>query len=332
MRCALIFLALTVTPSAFGQVAFFDDPTDTIQVQGQTEIGAASTYEAVVLFSSTADPSVGAWHLFNEHESGFENKLLTARPGLIVGYNFFVAGEMALVAEVSMAPNVWHHIAYVYDGAEERIYVDGGLMASRQGSGNVGEGSGLPHIGAIFRDGGVQTSFNGYMESLRISDTARYSGNSFDAPTGDLPSDANTLLLFTFDEPAGNATVQDASPRMLTGILGAGFNEATSPELGAVVPVASESGAQSASATLAVPVPNPALGDIKLTFELAEPGLVRLSVHDALGREVALVLNAVRQLGAHTVALATDGLAPGVYVVRLVAGDELATQRLTVVR
>jgi len=331
MRVLLILLALAFAAPAFGQIAFFDDPTDTIQVQGQTVIGTASTYEAVVLFPRSADPSTGDWHLFNEHVSGFENKLLTARPTVIVGYNFLIAGETALVAEVTLARNEWHHIAFVYDGAEERIYVDGTLRASRSGSGDVRDANGLPHIGAIFRDGVVRTSFNGYMESFRISDVARYSGDTFDAPTGDLPSDANTQLLFNFDEAAGSTTIQDASPMTLTGTLGVGFDGATSPELGAVF-VASELEVEAASVTLAAPMPNPSHGNLRLAFELAESGPVRLSVHDAIGREVAVPVSGLRQLGTHEAHLDASALAPGVYLVRLVAGNELATQRLTVVR
>ncbi|GAB5536714.1 MAG: hypothetical protein Rubg2KO_29630 [Rubricoccaceae bacterium] len=332
MRYALLLLSLAIAPPALGQAAFFNDPTDTIQVQGQTVIGTASTYEAVVLFpTETADPSTGAWHLFNEHTAGFENKLLAVRPTLVAGYNFHVAGDAALTYATSIAPNVWHHIAFVYDGAEERIYVDGVLESSRAGSGDVRDDSGLPYIGAGPRGSVVQTSFNGYLESLRISDVARYSGDSFDAPTGDLPSDANTVLLFNFTEGAGSATVQDASPMALTGTLGVGFAEATSPELGAVF-VASEPGAEALSVTLAAPVPNPTRGDVELTMDLPTPARAGLSVYDALGREVARVVDGFRPSGTHTVALATDGLAPGVYLVRLVAGNELVTQRLTVVR
>jgi hypothetical protein len=70
-----------------------------------------------------------------------------------------------------------------------------------------------------------------------VSDVARYSGASFAPPTGDLPSDANTLLLYHFDEAPGSTTVADSGPLGRTGTLGQGFAKATSPEPGASLPV-----------------------------------------------------------------------------------------------
>lgn len=80
------------------------------------------------------------------------------------------------------------------------------------------------------------------------------------------------------------------------------------------------------------PAPNPSRGAARVQVDLPSPARVRLVVYDALGREVAVALDEERPAGRHTVALATDVLATGVYVVRLVAGHELATQQLTVVR
>ncbi|GAB5537622.1 MAG: hypothetical protein Rubg2KO_38710 [Rubricoccaceae bacterium] len=80
------------------------------------------------------------------------------------------------------------------------------------------------------------------------------------------------------------------------------------------------------------PAPNPTRGASSMQVDLPTPARVRLAVYDALGREVAVALDEERPAGRHTVALAVDGLATGVYVVRLAVGNELATQRLTVVR
>jgi hypothetical protein len=62
---------------------------------------------------------------------------------------------------------------------------------------------------------------------------ARYAGVSFTPATGDMASDANTLLLYDFDEPPGSTTVADSGPLGRTGTLGQGFPGATSPEAGA---------------------------------------------------------------------------------------------------
>ena len=59
---------------------------------------------------------------------------------------------------------------------------------------------------------------------------------------------------------------------------------------------------------------------------------IRLVVYDALGREVAVVLDEEQPAGRHTIELASVGLASGTYVIRLVADGEVQTQRFTVVR
>ncbi|HLA64391.1 MAG TPA: T9SS type A sorting domain-containing protein, partial [Rhodothermales bacterium] len=83
--------------------------------------------------------------------------------------------------------------------------------------------------------------------------------------------------------------------------------------------------------TLAV-VPNPAQGPASFHFTLPEAAPVRLAVYDALGREVAVVTDAVLPAGSHEAALNAGRLAPGVYLARLTAGSETASRRLTVVR
>ncbi|MEM6286427.1 MAG: hypothetical protein AAF845_04665 [Bacteroidota bacterium] len=77
--------------------------------------------------------------------------------------------------------------------------------------------------------------------------------------------------------------------------------------------------------------PSPASGPVALDIALPEAGPVRVAVYDALGREVAVVVDREMPAGAHTVRLGA-GLAPGVYVVRLGAGAEAASRVLTVVR
>ena len=77
--------------------------------------------------------------------------------------------------------------------------------------------------------------------------------------------------------------------------------------------------------------PNPTMGDA--TARIATPaGPWRLDVLDLLGRRVAPAVTGESTDAAQTVPLATRGLAPGVYVVRLTAGEAQHTARLVVTR
>ena len=78
--------------------------------------------------------------------------------------------------------------------------------------------------------------------------------------------------------------------------------------------------------------PNPARSAVAVTAQLAQPGPVRLSVVDALGRDVAVLAEGVRPAGPLRVEWSAAGLAPGAYVVVLDAGGARRSVRVTVVR
>lgn len=83
--------------------------------------------------------------------------------------------------------------------------------------------------------------------------------------------------------------------------------------------------------TLDAPFPNPSAGEVTLRYRLPEAARVRLSVVDALGREVWSAPAAEQGAGSYALPGPT-GLAAGLYVVRLAAGGTVATRRLSVVR
>ena len=229
LAAALLCLALGAPARA--EYIFFDAATDTVDVSGQTVLGSSATFEAIVMFP-TGSGANGA--IFEEHLAFGEDKQLQAGPSYQRGFAY--SSPCCLESTTALAPDVFHHVAYVLDGAanEERLYLDGSLVASRATAAfDVSDADGTAHIGATDRDGGTDISFVGYLDTVRISDVARYTGASFAPPTGDLPSDANTLLLYNFDDPPGSTTVADSGPLGRTGTLGQGFAGATSPAPGA---------------------------------------------------------------------------------------------------
>ena len=95
-------------------------------------------------------------------------------------------------------------------------------------------------------------------------------------------------------------------------------------------PVPNEPGAGGPAAlALHAPVPNPARGVARIVFTLDAPGPVRLAVYDALGREVAVLVDAEVGAGRHEAVLDRTGLPAGVYLVRLDAGGGVLTRLLT---
>lgn len=88
---------------------------------------------------------------------------------------------------------------------------------------------------------------------------------------------------------------------------------------------------------LGVPHPNPARGGtgVAMDFALARAGAVDLAIYDVSGRLVARLMQSTMGSGTHRAAwdlrnAAGTRATPGVYLVRLVAGDARATRKVTI--
>jgi hypothetical protein len=92
-----------------------------------------------------------------------------------------------------------------------------------------------------------------------------------------------------------------------------------------------------AQTLLSPPSPNPFNPSTELAFSLDQPRSVRLSVFDAAGRELAVLADGHRESGRYTVhwnGRDQQGrpVAAGIYVARLVAGDQVQTQKLVLIK
>ena len=103
------------------------------------------------------------------------------------------------------------------------------------------------------------------------------------------------------------------------------------------MPVSSEAGPEGDGASIRLEVvPNPSRGAAEVVLTLSEPSHVSVAVYDVVGRRVASVPVRAYAAGRHSVALGRaalgrSGLVPGVYVVRVVAGEAAVARRFTVV-
>ena len=221
---AVITLAI-LSQAAHANYALFDKETDTIQIDGDTVLGSAATYEARIYILGAGG------RIFNEWRLAAEDKMLDFANGELRAYSFDVNRGNSFTAPITPSLRTWHHFAYVYDGSEERLYLDGQAINQRAASGNIRDSvSSVASMGGFMREG-FRSSFIGLMDTFRVSSIARYSGTSFDVPTGDLVSDADTQLLFNFTESPGSLTVTNLGQATATGVLGSGYEAATSPLL-----------------------------------------------------------------------------------------------------
>ena len=211
---------------------YFNEDSDSIGIDGQTVLGNASTYEAWIYLTPKTQ---NTGNVFNEQTDFLEDKALSVGTTLTYGYNHPTTGTITRYDE-EITQEEWHHFAFVHDGAAgtQGLYIDGQRVASQSASSEIGDGPGLGYIGSILRAGVPTPSFHGFIDSLRISDVARYSGESFALPVRDLPADANAVILYHFAEgdyfqEQGETRITDLSGTGRHGTFGAGYAQATAP-------------------------------------------------------------------------------------------------------
>jgi hypothetical protein len=110
----------------------------------------------------------------------------------------------------TQSTDAWYHLALVRSGSTVTAYLNGTSFGSLTYSGSVGNSSVDYLIGALRTSDGLQ-AWDGNIDELRISSTARYTSN-FTAPTTAHTNDADTILLVHMDGTDGATDFTDDSP------------------------------------------------------------------------------------------------------------------------
>ena len=146
--------------------------------------------------------------------SGYSSGSITFRfNGNNIGYYSYDGNGATdmLLSSSTMNDNAWHHIAVVRITATWYMYVDGILEDTWTGTNPATDFSfgNTLYIGQNGWDG-ANGQYKGYIDELRLSNTARYTAN-FTAPTTAFTSDANTMLLIHSNTTMGSTTFTDSS-------------------------------------------------------------------------------------------------------------------------
>jgi hypothetical protein len=148
----------------------------------------------------------------------------------------------------SFQPHRWYHLALERSGTTFRWYVDGTIDAT------VTDGDALPAVSSVLgiannRDGNYN-ELKGYMDEIRISNTARYGGTSFTPSTTAFSNDSNTKLLVHCDGAHASTTFTDVSSgthsittngnaKVVAPKIGTGCNRTNGGDNGLYIPGAS---------------------------------------------------------------------------------------------
>ena len=78
--------------------------------------------------------------------------------------------------------------------------------------------------------------------------------------------------------------------------------------------------------------PNPFNPVTKIKFDLPESGNVKLIVYDVEGKQIATLINEVKEAGSYSYIVNGSGLSSGVYFYKLIAGDYTDTKKMILVK
>jgi hypothetical protein len=118
----------------------------------------------------------------------------------------------ATASEPLLEVGRWHHLAGVFDGEETRLYLDGKLVAAVERSGKRRRNDFPLYVGAdVDPRGNPMSFFHGEIDAVRLSTSARYTGETFEPVRRPAPDDATVLLLnmdaaigpWVYDESSG---------------------------------------------------------------------------------------------------------------------------------
>ncbi|NNF56640.1 MAG: T9SS type A sorting domain-containing protein, partial [Rhodothermaceae bacterium] len=158
-------------------------------------------------------------------------------------------------------------------------------------------------------------------------DTAFGSGGRQTADIGG-PRDTGRGLAIA---PDGDLVVVGSAQEDVDGDLHSDF--ALARFIGDTAPVGNEPGSGLPSGfALHAAYPNPFTPSTTLRYEVPSSGRVRLAVYDALGREVAMLLDGRVAAGRHEAVFEASRLPSGVYLVRMAADGFQQTRRVTLLR
>jgi hypothetical protein len=176
-----------------GASALFDGSGDYLIGQSSLVTGTGDfTIELQIRFNSTGAAVLYDQRTFNSGNFSQNSPVLFWENSRMVYYN----GNNRITSAETLSTGVWYHIAVSRSSGVSKLFINGTQTSSDYNDTHDNPATGNFGIGINFP--GLFTSFNGWIDEIRVSNSARYTAN-FTAPTAPHQNDANTLLLVHCD-------------------------------------------------------------------------------------------------------------------------------------
>lgn len=154
--------------------------------------------------SSPTSPSPGAY-----------DRLLTMNTSGQIVFTVYSSGNAPISTPASYNDGLWHHVAAVYDGSTESLYMDGSFITSYTSASTPGTFTGYFRIGSSVTSGWgggypPSTQFDGLIDEAGIwstnlsAATISALASSMSEVNSSHPQWANTYGIYHFTETSGN--------------------------------------------------------------------------------------------------------------------------------
>lgn len=206
--------------------AHFGSDSDTIRINGNTSFtGVDATYEMRIRIA----PGAPVRNVLAEQRDSTEDKGLVIgstelRKATIRGWN---CGDINAAPMSSDFAGNWRHIAWVREGEESRLYIDGILHTTWPGQSScvadIPDSTmsiGMARYNVTCCPSPAFPSFLGDLDWIHVRSGAHYSANFTPPRECEIQADATSQLLLRFNEPAGTVTMIDESPNRFVCELG----------------------------------------------------------------------------------------------------------------
>ncbi len=178
--------------SKFGSsAALFDGTGDYIDTEANSVFAFGTgdfTYECWIRVGTL--PSAFKIIMGNQTGTGDYHFLLGITNTNRIYYSHLY-NNTAITATNAISANTWYHVAVSRSSGISKMFIDGTQTGSSYTDTNNFSAGSRCRIGADYL---AANSWNGWIDEIRVSNTARYTGN-FTAPTAPFQNDSNTILL-----------------------------------------------------------------------------------------------------------------------------------------
>ena len=194
-----------------GSSIFFDGTGDSLDIADSTDFDFGTgnfTFEFWVYKTASGKAAIFETRASDDND-GFNLEFNSTGNGAFEWYDTSIASGNDLPKDGSaISLNTWTHFAVVRNGSSCKMYRDGTAVGTEKDVGTDSQVSaGTPTIG---ESAAGANDFQGFLDEIRLSSTARYTGN-FTAPSAAFTSDSDTVLLI--QSKASNLISADVSGR-----------------------------------------------------------------------------------------------------------------------